>query len=141
MRRKIIGSEAAQFEVEHHVAVVVAHRLRIRHLFGVVQPVDAPGCRDALGQALGPLESAHQLNRPNRHIEHVNALVADLAVAVIPEKPPRVVEAILIEGPRRRGPSMRIASTTRGGSSGITATARSATRAFTCSMWRFGRFN
>ena len=47
-----------------------------------------------------------------------------------------------LAGPRaQRVRSTKIASTTPGASSGTTATARSATRASMCSMWRSGRFN
>ena len=93
--------ETLQLEAQQQVAVVVVHRLGVRNFFGVVQPVDAAGRGDALRQAR--LRRPHARERHQRNVEHVHALVAQFAVAIVPEEAPVVMEAVHVEGPFRRG--------------------------------------
>src|SRR5581483_11720759 len=48
-------------------------------------------------------DAVHLLNRPHCDIEHMHALISDLAVAVVPEETPVVMEAVGIERALRRG--------------------------------------
>ncbi len=64
------------------------------------------------GQAL--VHAPHFLDTPHRDVEHVHALVAQLAVAVVPEETPVVVKAVGVEGPEWGGPEPHVVVGPRG---------------------------
>src|ERR1022692_3783622 len=83
-------AEAAQFPDEHEVAVIVRFHLRVGNLLRVVEPVNTAVARYSFRQTL--VQASHRLDAPHRQVEHVYALVPDLAIAVVPEETPVVME-------------------------------------------------
>src|SRR5206468_2189736 len=85
----------AMFPDETGVVEVVRHHLGVGGLLVVVVEILAP----AAGDALGGVEAEH----PSGGVEGVDAVVAQLAGAVIPVPVPLVVKAVRVEGPLRGG--------------------------------------
>src|SRR5579862_4698917 len=93
----VAGLDAADFKHDFAVAVIECGDLGIGRLLIVIVDVLAAGGDDGHGQA-GTAEA------PARDIHLVDALVADVAVAGVPEPVPVVAETQLVEGAHGRGP-------------------------------------
>src|ERR1017187_9437621 len=83
-------AEAAQFPDEHEVAVIVRYLLCVGTLLRFVEPVNAAVARYSFRQTI--VHASHRLDAPHGEVEHVYALVPDLAIAVVPEEAPVVME-------------------------------------------------
>ena len=100
---RMVRRKAAQLPSQHQVAVVVSENLCVGNLLRVLEPVN-PGIARYAGRK-GILDTPAQgLNPPNRRVQDVYTLIAQLAIAVIPEEPSVIMEAVDIKGPFRRGP-------------------------------------
>src|ERR1017187_2707593 len=88
-------AESAQFPEDEEVAVIVRYPLGAGNLLRVVEPVNAAVARYSFRQTT--VHAPHRLDAPHREVEHVYALVTDLAIAVVPEEAPVVMEPVGIE--------------------------------------------
>src|SRR5262249_6452344 len=87
--------KALQFPNQHEITVVVGDHLAVRHLLGVIQPVDSGSVGNLLGKTA--LQATYRLNDPHGHIQHMNSLVSQFTVSVVPKESPVVVESIWIK--------------------------------------------
>src|SRR5271157_1709446 len=103
----MVWGKAAQFPSQHQVSVFVSEHLGVWNLLRILEPVNPGIARHARGK--GVLYSpAQRLNPPNSRIQHMYALIAQLAVSVVPEESPVVVETIDVEWLFRRRPEPNV---------------------------------
>src|SRR5216117_2733763 len=103
--RTLLG-EAAQFPGQNKVAEIISEDLGVGDFFRIFQPVNSGMAGDAGGKAV--VQSTQRLYAPHGYVEHMDPLIAQLAVSVVPEKSPRVMKAVDVEGTLGRRPQPNV---------------------------------